>query len=151
MQASKAAVDSFIGQRTLALVGASRSGRKFGNAIYRELRAKGYRVLAVHPEAGSIEGDACWPTLAALPEPVGGVVVVVPPAAARRVVQEAAAARIPRLWLQQGSESPEAIETARAAGLEVVAGHCLLMFVEPTGWFHRFHRTLWGWLGKLPG
>ena len=147
---SQAAVDSFIAQKTLALVGASRSGRKFGNTIYKELRSKGYRVLAVHPAAGSIEGDPCWPTLTALPEAVGGVVVVVPPAAARKVVQEAAAARIPRLWLQQGSQSPEAIETARAAGMEVVSGHCLLMFVEPTGWFHRFHRTLWGWLGKLP-
>ncbi|MCU0290735.1 MAG: CoA-binding protein [Thermoanaerobaculaceae bacterium] len=147
---TKAAVDDFVAQRTLALVGASRSGRKFGNAIYRELRTKGYRVLAVHPEVASIEGDPCWPTLAALPEPVGGVVVVLPPAAARKVVQEAAAARIPRLWLQQGSESPEAIETARAAGIEAVAGKCLLMFVEPVGWFHRFHRTLWGWLGKLP-
>lgn len=150
MKASKAAVDSFIAQKTLALVGASRSGRKFGNAIYRELRAKGYRVLAVHPSAERIEGDPCWPTLAALPEPVGGAVVVVPPVAAHTVVQEAAAARIPRVWLQQGSESPEAVEAARAAGLEVVSGHCLLMFVEPTGWFHRVHRTLWGWLGKLP-
>lgn len=147
---TRVAIDDFLRQKTLALVGASRTGRKFGNAIYRELRAKGYHVLAVHPGADHIEGDVCWPTVGALPEQVGGAVVAVPPAQAIKVVQEAAAAQIPRIWLQQGSESPEAIETARAAGLEVVAGHCVLMFVEPAAWFHRFHRTLWRWLGKLP-
>ncbi|HNX48518.1 MAG TPA: CoA-binding protein [Thermoanaerobaculaceae bacterium] len=147
---TRIAVDDFLRQKTLALVGASRSGHKFGSAIYRELRTKGYHVLAVHPGADRIEGDACWPTMAALPEPVGGVVVVVPPAKALKVVQEAAAAQIPRIWLQPGTESPAAIEAARAAGIEVVAGHCLLMFVEPVGWFHGFHRTLWRWLGKLP-
>jgi predicted CoA-binding protein len=39
---SRAAVDDFVAQRTLAVVGVSRSGKKFGNTIYRELKTRGY-------------------------------------------------------------------------------------------------------------
>lgn len=148
--ASRAAVEEFLGQRTLALVGASRSGRGFGNVILRELRARGWRLLPVHPEAASLEGEPCAATLAALPEPVGGVIVSVPPATATRVVREAAAAGVKRVWLQRGAQSPDAERAARDAGMTLVSGECILMFAEPTGGVHRFHRALRRWFGTLP-
>lgn len=148
--ASRAAVEEFLGQRTLALVGASRSGRGMGNAVLKELRAKGWKVLPVHPEAASLEGEPCVATLSALPEPVGGVIVSVPPATATRVVREAAAAGVKRVWLQRGAQSSEAEQAARDAGMTLVSGECILMFAEPTGGVHRFHRTLRRWFGTLP-
>lgn len=147
---TRALVSDFVAQRTLAVVGVSRSGKKFGNAAYRELTAKGYTVHAVHPEAEAIEGAPCWPSLAALPKPVGGVVVVVPPAQTAQVVREARAAGIPRVWMQQGAESPEAIRYCEEHGIAVVHHECILMFAEPLGWFHRAHRGLWRLLGRLP-
>jgi uncharacterized protein len=148
--ASQSAVDDFLSQRVLGVVGVSRSGKKFGNAVCRELQAKGYRLLPVHPQADEIDGVPCYRSLAALPEPAGGVVVVVPPREAEQVVREAAAAGIKRIWLQQGAESPAAIRFCEEAGLSVVSGQCILMFAEPVGWFHGFHRWLWRVLGKLP-
>lgn len=150
MPVARELVDDFVAQRTLALVGMSRGGRKFGNAAYRELTAKGYTVRPVHPEAETIGGAPCWPSLAALPETPGGVLVVVPPAQAARVVEEAHAAGIPRVWLQQGAESPEAVRFAEVHGMRVVHGECILMFAEPVGWFHRVHRTVNRLLGRLP-
>ncbi len=147
---TRALVSDFVSQRTLALVGMSRSGKKFGNAAYRELTAKGYTVYAVHPGAESIGSARCWPSLAALPKPVDGVVVVVPPAATGKVVEEAHAAGIPRVWMQQGAESPDAIRYCDEHGIAVVHHECILMFAEPLGWFHRAHRGLWRLLGKLP-
>ncbi len=147
---TRAAIDDFLDQKTLALVGVSRSGRKFGNTILKELTAKGYRVLPVHPEAAEVDGVRCWPSLEELPEPVGGVVVVVPPSQGESVVEAAAAAGIRRVWLQQGAESPAVLERATSRGLEVVSGECILMFAQPTGLIHRAHRWLWGVLGKLP-
>ncbi len=147
---SKAVVTDFVAQRTLAVVGVSRQGKKFGNMAFRELKAKGYRLLPVHPQAEMIEGERCYPSLAALPEPVDGVLVVVPPAETEKVVREAAAAGIQRIWMQQGAESPAAIKFCQENGLDAVHGECILMFAEPAAWFHRAHRWIWKLLGKLP-
>ncbi len=148
--ASKSAVMDFIGQRSLAVVGVSRGGNKFGNTAYRELKAKGYQLVPVHPQAETLEGDRCAKNLASLPAPVGGVLVIVPPQQAEQVVREAAEAGIKRVWLQQGAELPAAIRLAESKGMSVVAGECILMFAEPAGFGHRAHRWVWGLLGRLP-
>lgn len=148
--ASMAAVQEFIASRRLAVVGASRGGQKFGNTVMRELAAKGYEMLPVHPSAEAIDGARCWRRLRDIPGAVGGVVVVVPPIEAARVVHEALEAGITRVWLQQGSESEEAIAECEDRGALVVAGHCILMFAEPVRSVHRVHRLIWRLLGKLP-
>jgi len=147
---TSAEVSDFVGRRRLALAGASRSGKKFGNVLLRELKARGYEVVPVHPVAAELEGLACSRSLAQLATPVEGLVVVTPPAEAARLVAEAADAGIPRVWLQQGAGSEEAVRTARERGVSLVHGHCLLMFLSGAGGIHRLHRGLWRLLGKLP-
>ena len=147
---SKAAVADFVSQRKLAVVGVSRKKMKFGNLAFRELKRKGYKLFPVHPHAEQLEGERCYASLAALPEPVDGVLVIVPPAQAEQVVREAAAAGIRRVWLQQGAGSPAAIRFCEENGISVVHGECILMFAEPAAWYHRAHRWVWGLLGKLP-
>jgi len=147
---SKAAVADFVSQRKLAVVGVSRKKMKFGNLAFRELKRKGYKLFPVHPHAEQLEGERCYASLAALPEPVDGVLVIVPPAQAEQVVREAAAAGIRRVWLQQGAGSPAAIRFCEDNGISVVHGECILMFAEPAAWYHRAHRWVWGLLGKLP-
>lgn len=54
---------------------------------------------------------------------------------------------IVRVWLIQGvgghgAASTEAVATAGRLRLQVVPGACPLMFLEPTTWVHRFHRSL---------
>jgi len=155
---TQAAVNDFLAQRSLAVVGVSRGGKKFGNMAYRELKTKGYQLFPVHPEAEVLEGDRCYPSLSALPEQaspeatarVGGVLVIVPPAETERVVRDAAAAGIPRVWMQQGAESESAIRFCEEHDISVVAGECILMFAEPLRFYHRPHRWVWKLLGKLP-
>lgn len=146
----RSTIEDFLAQRTLAVVGVSRQGRKFGNVAYRELRAKGYRLLPVHPVAGQVEGDRCYPSLEALREPVGGVLIVLPPLQTEQVVREAARAGIRRVWMQQGAESAAAIQFCAENGLQEVHGQCVLMFAEPLRFYHRPHRWIWRLLGKLP-
>jgi uncharacterized protein len=150
MAVSRERVTEFLGRRRLALVGVSRGGRKFGNAVWQELRAQGYAVFAVHPTAGAIGGEPCWPSLAALPEPVDGVVIVVRPEQTERVVEEAHRAGIRRVWLQPGSESAAAVRFCEAHGIAVVRGECILLHAEPVRSIHAVHRWLWRALGKLP-
>jgi uncharacterized protein len=146
---SQSLVEQFLAQRSLGLVGVSRSGKKFGNTVLRELTRRGYRVSVVHPEAAEIDGVRCVPSVAELPDDVGGLVIVVPPEQTEKVVREAAARGVRRIWMQQGAESAAAIELCRESGIDLVHGECILMFAEPAG-IHRFHHWLWKLLGKLP-
>jgi hypothetical protein len=148
--ATKAAVMDFTAQKVLAVVGVSRSPKKFGTMAYRELKAKGYRLFPVNRNVDSVEGERCYPSLKELPEPVGGVLVVVPPAEAETVMRDAAEAGIGRVWLQNGAESEAAIRYGEQHGISVISGECILMFAEPAGFGHRLHRWFRGVTGRLP-
>jgi uncharacterized protein len=147
---SKAAVTDFMAQRTLAIAGASRSDKKFGSAALKSLKAKGYRMFPIHPEALSIEGEQCFRSIGELPEPVGGLVIVLHPGETEKIVKEAASAGIKRIWMQTGAESAPAIEFCKTNGISVIHGECILMFAEPAEAFHRMHRTVRRLFGKLP-
>ena len=147
---TRAAVDGFLAQKTIALAGASRGGKKFGNAALKELKQKGYEVVVVHPEATEIDGTPCCHSVAELPKTVGGLLLVVPPKVSEELVVDAARAGIRRIWLQQGAESPEAIRRCAELGIDAVTGECILMFAEPAGFVHRAHRWIRKVCGKLP-
>jgi predicted CoA-binding protein len=146
---SRAAVETFLAQPALALVGVSRSGKKFGNFVRRELQAKGYRVYPIHPAAAIIDGVRSYTRFADLPEHVDAALIVVPPTEAVKVVRDAAAAGIHRVWLQQGAGSPEVLRVCQELGVEAVAGECILMFAKPTG-YHKAHQWVNRLLGKFP-
>lgn len=146
---SKAVVDEFVSQEKLAIVGVSRGGQKFGNSAYRELRAKGYQLYPIHPEAEILEGDRAYKDFVSLPEKVGGVIIIVPPAQTEKVVQEAAAAGIPRIWMQQGAESEAAIRFCQEKGIAEVHGECIMMYAGQAG-YHKFHRWIMKMVGKAP-
>ncbi len=143
------AIQEFVGGKSIAIVGVSRSGKKFGNTAYRELQRRGYQVFQVHPEVGEIEGEPCYPDLASLRGRVDGVVVCVPSKQGEGVLRQAAENGMRRVWLQQGAESPELLALAKQLGLQAVSGRCILMYAQPVLGFHRWHR---GWnrlVGKL--
>jgi predicted CoA-binding protein len=148
---SRATLEEFLAQRSLALVGVSRDGRTgFGNAVRKELLEKGYELHVVHPEADHIADQPCAHSLAEVAPLVGGVVLVTPPAQTTKLVEEAIALGVRRIWMQQGAESPEAISLCERSGISVVYGECILMFAEPTAWFHRAHRWAAETFGHLP-
>jgi uncharacterized protein len=146
---TRKAVDDFLRQRKLAVAGVSRSGKGFGHFVWRALRTQGYDALAVNPNCDRIGDQPCYHTMADLPPDVGGVLVVVPPAQTERVVREAAAQGIRRIWMQQGSASPEALAFCAEQGIEAVSGHCIMMFAQPAH-IHKLHGWIWEKLGKLP-
>lgn len=143
-------IRQFVADKKIAVVGVSATGKGFGSFAYSELKKKGYRVMAVHPTASAVHGDACWPSFASLPEPVERALVVVKPEAAEAVLRDAAAAGVRRVWLQQGAESPAALRAAEELGLDVVHGQCILMFADPVGPLHGIHRWVWKLIGKIP-
>lgn len=147
---SKKSVEDFIAQKKIAVVGVSRKKTKFGNAIYKELKQKGYDVFPINPHIAVFEGDACYPDLLSLPEKVDAVIINVPPAQTEKVVREAKQAGINKVWLQQGSQSETAVKFCEESGIDCVSNECILMFAQPSAFIHRAHKWIWGVLGKLP-
>lgn len=147
---SKVDVDDFLAQKKWAVVGVSRKRSKSGNMIYRELKKKGYHVFAVNPKADTIENDPCYKDLKSLPEKVDGAVLIVPPQITEKAVKVAAEVGISRIWMQQGTQSDEAINFCKENNITVIANECVLMFAKPVGGIHKLHRWLWKLFGKLP-
>ncbi|MFC1499949.1 CoA-binding protein [Candidatus Zixiibacteriota bacterium] len=146
---SRAAVDQFLSRKHIALAGASRSGKRFGCAIVKELSKKGFSFSLLHPEADEIMGHRCFQSMSDLPDDIDSILLVVPPEQTINLVREVAKTSIKNIWMQQGSESAEAIEFCAENGITVVSGECILMFADPGG-LHKFHHWLWGLFGKLP-
>lgn len=130
----------FLSRKRIAIVGVSRS-RGFGNTIMRTLMDRGYDVVPINANADSVEGRTCFRSLLQVPEPVEAVVSVVPPLQTLNVVDDCVRLGIKNLWMQQGSESNEAIARAESAGIAVVHHACIIMYAGPTG-IHKFHRWL---------
>ncbi|MGE5358564.1 MAG: CoA-binding protein [Bacteroidales bacterium] len=143
-------IDEFLAQKDLALVGVSRTGKGFGNAVLKALTAKGFHVRLVHPEADSIGGQPCARSLTDVAAHVGGAVLVTPPSQTEKLVREAADAGVRRVWIQQGAESEAAIKACEDRGIEAVHHQCILMFAEPAGGIHRFHRGILALFRRLP-
>lgn len=142
-----ATATAFLAQRRIAVVGASDDKASFGGTIYRALRDHGYDVVAVNPNAEAVADDPCYPDLAAVPTPVDGAIVMVSQANAPGVVQDCVEQRVPRVWLFKGLGGPgalsdQAVKLCEDNGIDVVAGACPLMFLEPVGVPHRVHRAL---------
>ncbi len=123
----RALIDECVNERVWAVVGASTSPAKWGYRIYKALKESGYRVYPVNPRARAIDGDPCYPSLAALPERPGVVDVVVPPKIGLAIAEETAAAGIERIWFQPGAESADNVARARELRLKTVHNACALV------------------------
>lgn len=148
------AAEEFLAQKRIAVAGVSRDEKQAANAIYRRLRDAGYRVFPVNPNAGEVEGDRCYPSVAAIPERPDGVLIATHPDAAVAVARDCVEAGVPRVWMHRsfgtGSVSDEATEVCRDAGIAVLDGGCPMMFLEPVDVAHKCFRWILGATGKLP-
>ena len=147
---SKKAVDNFLTQKNIAVVGVSRNGAKTGSKIYKELKAKNYRTFAVNPKAGNNGEITFYPDLRSIPEDVDGVVLAVPPAVTDMVVREAHELGITHVWMQLGAESQNAIDFCKEKGINVIHNLCIFMFAEPVESIHKVHKWFVKLFGKLP-
>ena len=141
-------IQDFISSKKVAIVGASRDGKKFGNAAAKELQARGYETFYIHPSAATIDGHTCYPNLDAVKDQAEVVWVSVSSDKGAEVLRQAAAAGFNKVWLQQGAESPELLELGKELGLDLVSKKCILMYAEPVRSFHKFHQVVARLIGQ---
>lgn len=112
---------------SIAVVGATDNANKYGSVAYRDLKRKGYRVMAVNPNRDTVDGDTAYDSLADLPEAPDIVTLVVPPEVGMEVAATAEELGYERLWLQPGAESPALLSFIQDRDFDYVANACIMV------------------------
>lgn len=144
----------FLQGRRFAVAGVSRNSAEAANAIFRKLKASGYKVFPVNPKAAEVEGERCYAEVGAAPGPLDGVVIATAPAASIEVVRQCADHGVKRVWFHRsigdGSVSAEAVKECAARGIDAIVGGCPLMFCEPVDFGHKCLKWWFQRQGRVP-
>ncbi|WP_086825028.1 CoA-binding protein [Allokutzneria sp. NRRL B-24872] len=156
MPSVQEAAARFLAHKRIAVTGVSRNPRDHGgNIVYVRLRARGYEVFAVNPNAEEVEGDPCFGDLKSIPGGVDAVVVATRPDVAEATMRECVELGIEQVWMHRafgpGSVSAAAAAYGREHGVAVIAGGCPLMFEPTSDLGHRIMRFVLTRTGAVPG
>jgi hypothetical protein len=151
----KQAATQFLSNRRIAVTGVSRNPKGHGsNVVYQRLRARGYDVVAINPNAEKVENDLCYPDLKSVPGGVEAVVIGTKPEHAMDTVRECTDLGIRQVWMHQGpgpgSVSVMAAEYGRDHGITVIDGGCPCMFNPTADLGHKMMRAVFTVTGKVP-
>jgi predicted CoA-binding protein len=122
--------------RTVAVVGLSNKPERASLEVATYLQRQGYRIIPVNPAyAGQkILGETVYATLqeaadalAASGTRIDVVDVFRQPDQVPPIAKDAIDVRASCLWMQLGIENQVAADLARAAGIDVVMNHCMLI------------------------
>jgi uncharacterized protein len=117
--------------KTIAVVGLSDNAMKASFGVSRIMQRAGYRIVGVNPLIeGSVLGERCYPSLAALVAAEGKpdiVNVFRLPKFIPAIVEEMIALGLDSLWVQLGILHEEAAVKAEAAGMHVVMDRCIMI------------------------
>jgi uncharacterized protein len=150
MKSSRKMIGDFFEKKKIGIAGVSRNTKKFGAVVFRELKEKGYEVYPVNPNIDNISGTTCFQSVSLLPKEVESLVIITPKPQTLGVLKEALSRGYRNIWIQQMSETPEVLEFIKSQNLTLITKQCIMMFAEPVGGFHKFHRTIMGIFGLLP-
>jgi hypothetical protein len=137
-------VAAFLRGRRFAVAGVSRQPGQAANAVFRKLKASGYEVFPINPNASEIEGGPCYRDVASVPAPLDGVVIATSPDVAIQIVRQCSENGVKRVWFHRsfgtGSVSHEAVRECDARGVDRIVGGCPMMFCEPVDFPHKCMR-----------
>jgi predicted CoA-binding protein len=111
----------------IAVVGATDAPGKYGAKIYRDLKAKGYRVVPVNPLRTTVDGDEAFKSVSDLPESPDIINIVVPPRRTMRVLEQAAALDDVAVWIQPGAADSAVRKRVDELGIPALIDACIMV------------------------
>ncbi len=113
--------------KTVAVVGISKKEDRDSYRVAAYLKAHGYTIIPVNPQADEILGEKCYASLADIPFAVDVVDVFRKPSALPELAaQIVALPRRPKaVWFQIGVVNNDAARLVSEAGIDVVQNICL--------------------------
>lgn len=122
-----AVIRELLKAKTIAVVGLSDDPGKPSHFVSAYMQRLGHRLLPVNPALGSVLGETCYPSLAALPVKPDLVNVFRLPKFLPAIVDEMIALGLQALWVQQGIVHGEAAAKAEQHGIRVVMDRCMMV------------------------
>ncbi|TFH32635.1 MAG: CoA-binding protein [Anaerolineales bacterium] len=144
----------------MAVVGVSDQRETGGNAAYKRFKDSGYTVWPVNPRLSEYEGVSCYPDLKSIPGKPDAVFILTNPKVTEQIVDECITLGVEHVWMHcmmgtkpglaasMTSVSQEAVEKARANGIQVIPGSCPNQFLNPD-LGHGLMRRMWRGLGWM--
>jgi predicted CoA-binding protein len=111
----------------IAVIGATDTPGKYGGIIYRNLKAKGYRVVPVNPLRTTVDGDQVFKSVSDLPETPDIINIVVPPPRTLRVLDQAAALDDVAVWIQPGAGDHAVRKRVSELGIPALIDACIMI------------------------
>ncbi len=142
-------INDFLDSQPIAMVGVSRNPKKFGYTAFKELKEKGMKLVPVNPEADEILGERAFSSVSNLPSEVKSILIMTKKDKSAAVVREAKEKGIKQIWIQQMSESKEALDELKGSEISYISGECILMYYKPHS-IHKFHGGLKKFFGRFP-
>jgi predicted CoA-binding protein len=142
-------INEFLDSQPIALVGVSRNPKKFGYAVFKELKEKGMKLIPVNPKAEEIMGEKTYPNVKMLPPEVQSIIVFTKKDKTASVIRDAKEKGIKQIWIQQMADSKEALQELKDSGIKFITGECILMHYKPNS-IHKFHGGLKKFFGRFP-
>src|SRR4051812_19606224 len=116
------AIESFLSQKRIAIVGISRNPRDIGASLLEKFARRGCEVILVNPNAQEIMGRRCFARVQDVSPAPDAALLLTSLAVTNSVVRDCAQAGIKRIWMYrgggQGSVSPEAVEFCLTHGIQ---------------------------------
>jgi predicted CoA-binding protein len=148
---SRKLIDEFLGFKRIAFVGLSSKSKDFSRSVFKEFLKRGYDVIPVNPKMNDIDGMTVYSKIQDIDPPVQGAFLMTPPEKTNEVVKDCFLSNITSIWMHRGvgkgSVSEEALQYCNENGINVVSGHCPLMFFPNANIGHKIH----GFFKKLTG
>jgi acetyl coenzyme A synthetase (ADP forming)-like protein len=130
-------LDPIFSPRSIAVVGASRRRDSLGFRLLHNLVSNEFSgaIFPVNPQAGAIHSLKCYPSMAAIPDPVDLAVIMVPRDRVQSVVEDCLAKGVGGLIVitagfSETGEEGAALErrlreTVRATGIRMIGPNCM--------------------------
>ncbi|HBV99500.1 MAG: acyl-CoA synthetase [Peptococcaceae bacterium BICA1-7] len=132
-------LNSFFSPGSVAVIGASKTPGKIGNAIVKNMVGSGYKgdIYPVNPREKEIEGLKCYPDIASIEKKVDLAVISVPAAGAVKVAEQCGRAGVKSLvvvsagFKEVGKEGlaleKEMLRICRDYGMRLLGPNCVGM------------------------
>lgn len=146
---TKQQITDFLANDPIAAAGVSRNPKKFGYSVFKELREKGLNLIPINPNTDEIDGVKTVNSVTELSEDVKALYITTGKENTLEVVRQAKEKGIKHIWIQQTSDTPEALAVFKDSDVNLIYKQCILMHHKPHS-FHKFHRSIKGFFGRLP-
>lgn len=120
-------VAKLVKAKRIAVVGLSDDPSRISYTVASYLKKAGKEIVPVNPNAETVMGLKCYPTLDDVEGPIDLVNVFRRAEFCAGVARQAVKMGAKGLWLQSGIISPEARQIATEGGLDYVENRCLMV------------------------